>query len=120
MAAAQSFEQVILAVFFGKAVKMAQAIPHTHASSARLVLEKLARWTLEITGNAALANRVAQANTARQVFDMIKEDYPEVIGKVGREIVKAATAFGGNTMAVGVVIFGFDGTIRYRSPIADM
>lgn len=119
MAAGQKFEQVILAVFFGKAVKMAQGIAHTHARSARLTLEKLAQWALEVTGNTDLAECVAGANTARHAFDLIKDDYPALIVKVGREVVRSATKFAKGKVVVGAVIFGFDGSVRFESVNGD-
>lgn len=119
MAADQKFQQVILAVFFGKAVKMAQGIAHTHARSARLTLEKLARWALAVTGNADLAECVAGANTARHAFDLIKDDYPALIAKVGREVVRSAAKFAKERVSVKAVIFGFDGSVRFESVIGD-
>lgn len=118
MAADQGFEAVMLAVFFGKAVKMAQGVAHTHAGSARMSLEQLSRWAMQITGDAHLAGRIDKANTARHVFEMLTDDYPEVIDKVGREVVRRAVSFGGGRVNVGTVIFGFDGTVRFASTCA--
>lgn len=115
MAVDVGFDRVILAVFFGKAVKMSQCIPHTHARSARLTLKTLAGWGREITGDADLAERIANANTARHAFDMIKDTLPELIEKVGVEVVKAAELFGQGKVDVRVVIFGFGGGIRFDS-----
>lgn len=115
MAADHDFDGVILAVFFGKAVKMAQGIPHTHARSADLTMEKLADWTLALSSDPLLAGQVAGANTARHVFDLIKADCPALIEKVGREIVRTATAFGGDKLAVDGMIFGFDGVVWFDS-----
>ncbi len=115
MAAALEFDGVILAVFFGKAVKMAQGMPHTHARSAVLTMEKLAHWTLALSGDPVLAEQVSRANTARQVFDLIKVECPALIEKIGRQIVRTGTAFGGDKLAVDVVIFGFDGVVWFDS-----
>lgn len=115
MAATHGFRKVILAVFFGKAVKMAQGIGHTHARSARMTLEKLSGWALDISGDTALAGRVARANTARHAFDLIKDDCPALIDKVGGEVAKVAGAFGGGKVDVGVVVFDFDGQVRFES-----
>jgi cobalt-precorrin-5B (C1)-methyltransferase len=109
MTAGCGFEQVIIAAFFGKAVKMAQGIAHTHARSARLTLDRLAQWALDVTGSADLARQVAEANTARQVFDFIKDDHPELIERVGREIVQVARKFSEDRVALRAVIFDFDG-----------
>ncbi|MBT8340270.1 MAG: cobalt-precorrin-5B (C(1))-methyltransferase CbiD [Desulfatitalea sp.] len=115
MTAALGFQSVRLCVFFGKALKMAQGIAHTHARSARLSLERLAQWTLAATGDSVLAGQVAAANTARHAFELIQADHPQVIQRVGWEMVAAAEAFGGRRVRVDGIIFGFDGTVRYES-----
>lgn len=117
MAANRQFGEVTLALFFGKAVKMAQAIPHTHARSAQLSLETLGRWAFEITHDEACARHVSEANTARHAFDLIVKACPELIERVGREVSKAALEFGGGRMRVETVIFGFDGQICFESVV---
>jgi cobalt-precorrin-5B (C1)-methyltransferase len=113
LAAERGFERVILAVFFGKAVKMAQGIGHTHARSAELTLGRLAEWSLSISGDEHLTRAVATANTARQAFGLIQARCPAVIHKVGREMVRAAVDFGRCRVAVAGVIFGFDGEVHF-------
>jgi cobalt-precorrin-5B (C1)-methyltransferase len=115
IAAARGFTRVILAVFFGKAVKMAQGMAHTHARSVELNLTHLGAWVLEISGDSALADAVSRANTARQVFDRIQTDCPAVIAKIGHEVMQTAIAFGDHRLQVRVVIFGFDGVIGFDS-----
>lgn len=115
IAAGLAFKRVVLAVFFGKAVKMAQGIPHTHARSSRLALDVLAGWALQVTGDAKLARSVSQANTARQAFGLIKDDHAALIAKVGREIVTAAIGFGKQQVEVRAVIFDFDGQVSFDS-----
>ncbi len=114
MAAEQGFKTVVLSVFFGKAVKMAQGIGHTHARSAQMTLEQLARWTRELTGNEILARQVAAANTARHAFEWIKDDHQAVIDKVGGEMIRSANIFADNCVQVQGVIFGFDGNIVFN------
>jgi len=113
LAAGKGFTRVILAVFFGKALKMAQGIGHTHAGSAELTLGRLAGWTLQISGDGQLSQTVAAANTARQAFELIQARCPAVIEKVGQEMVRTALDFGQHQMAVTGVIFGFDGEVRF-------
>ena len=115
MTASLEFREVILAVFFGKAVKMAQAIPHTHARSARLTLGKLAQWAREVGSGTELSRQVAEANTARQAFDLIKAACPALIEKVGNEIINAARQFGGPHMALRALIFDFNGKVCFDS-----
>jgi len=115
MAAGYGFTRITIAVFFGKAVKMAQGIPHTHARSARLTLDQLARWAEAETADTALAERIRRANTARHVFDFIKDDYPVLVSRVGHEIVGVARRFAGDRLHVRVVIFDFDGSLCFDS-----
>ena len=94
---------------------MAQKIPHTHASSARMTLAALSRWAKETTGDSDLAGRIAEANTARHAFEYIKDDHPGVIEKVGREVIRAADHFAGGKIRVGAVIFDFEGGIKFKA-----
>lgn len=109
-AATRGFLSVTLAVFFGKAVKMAQNIPHTHAAKSELTLEALAQWTLELTGNPELARRVAAANTARHAFDPLKAEATAVIARVADQARHCAERFSTGKIRVGCVIFDYDGT----------
>ena len=114
-ASKKGFEQIILAVFFGKAVKMAQGTPHTHAAKSKLTLNKLSQWALEISNNPEFADRVLSANTARHAFDIIIKKYPEVISHVGRQIIKSAQAFSGKNIQIQCVIFDYEGNVAYDS-----
>ena len=78
-ASKKGFEQITLAVFFGKAVKMAQGIPHTHAAKSKLTLNKLSEWALQVTRDREFSQGILSANTARHAFDIICQHYPEVI-----------------------------------------
>jgi cobalt-precorrin-5B (C1)-methyltransferase len=109
------FERATLAVFFGKALKMAQGVPHTHAAKASLTLNTLADWTLEITGNQKLANQILAANTARHAFDIIGRDSPRVISQVGKQIVKSAQRFAGKGIIVQNIIFDYTGRVVFDS-----
>ena len=109
-AATRGFLSATLAVFFGKAVKMAQNIPHTHAAKSELTLETLARWTFEQTGNRELANLIAAANTARHAFDPLKAKAPAVIAHVAEQAQHCAVGFSLSKIRVRCVIFDYDGT----------
>jgi cobalt-precorrin-5B (C1)-methyltransferase len=114
------FEQATLAVFFGKALKMAQGVPHTHAAKASLTLNKLADWALEITGNRELSNHILAANTARHAFDIIGQDYPGVISHVGKQIVKSAQRFAGQDLSIQSIIFDYTGNVVFDSNIHEI
>jgi cobalt-precorrin-5B (C1)-methyltransferase len=115
LAAAAGFKGVTLAVFFGKAVKQARGIPHTHAAKARQTLGELARWTREETGDAALAAAVKRANTARHAFDLLMPAHPGVIQRVGGEMLNQAGDLADGKLKVGAIIFDYQGSPLFRS-----
>lgn len=108
-AAAMGFREARMAVFFGKAVKMAQGIPHTHAAKSAMTLQKLSEWALDVSRDPDFADRVAQANTARHAFDFIRAEHPELIVRVGRNMIAAARRFSGEGIQIRGVVFDFDG-----------
>lgn len=114
-AGAFGLAQATLAVFFGKAVKMAQGAAHTHAARSAMTLAHLAQWNREAGADPRLAAEVAAANTARQAFELIRRGHPAVIAAVGRRIREAARGFAATGMAVRVVILDFDGAVTYDS-----
>ena len=115
MAASQGFAQITLAVFFGKALKMAQGVPHTHAAKSRLTLDKLSEWAGQITRNSKLSQHILAANTARHAFDMIYPDHPEVIAQVGKQVISSAKMFAGKTVQIHCVIFEYEGGVAFDS-----
>jgi cobalt-precorrin-5B (C1)-methyltransferase len=115
MAAGHGFVQITLAVFFGKALKMAQGIPHTHAAKSRLTLDKLSGWARQITRDSKLSQKILSANTARHAFDIIGPDRPELIAHVGQQVISSATTFAGKTSRIDCVIFDYAGEVTYDS-----
>jgi len=109
------FKKAIIAVFFGKAVKMALGVPHTHAAKSPMTLKRLAHWALAVTAENALAEQIASANTARHALDFILPDYPQVIARVGANLIRSASAFAGPHVRIRGVIYAFDGQIIFDS-----
>ncbi len=108
------FRKVTMAVFFGKAVKMAQESPCTHARNSRLSLQALSEWCLNEGCPEDLAKRLANANTAREAFGILIDERPSAIETVGAKLVKAAEKFARNRLLVNAVIFDFDEKIAWR------
>jgi len=115
LAAQTGFEQVILAVFFGKALKMAQGAPHTHAARSELSLAALAEWSLEIGGGPALAEGIRACNTAREAFALASCSRPALIAEVGRRVIASAARFAGPAVKVQNVIFDYEGRVAFDS-----
>jgi cobalt-precorrin-5B (C1)-methyltransferase len=115
IAAGQGFAQITLAVFFGKALKMAQGVEHTHAAKSPLTLKKLSEWSLPSTRDFKLGESILSANTARHAFDIIYPDYPELIAHVGKQVISAAKKFADKTVKIHCVIFDYQGMVVYDS-----
>jgi len=111
----QRLGAVMICVFFGKAVKMAQGVPHTHAAKSRLTLERLSGWALEESGDPVLAQEILGANTARHAFDILKDRHLNVIVRVGLRMVMAAREFSGHLLDVRGIIFDYDGRAVFDS-----
>lgn len=111
LAVKNGFSRVVLAVFFGKAVKMAQGAPHTHAAKSRMGLDQLSAWVRARCNNKELAEKVADSNTARQAFFIIRENCPEVFKDVAERMISSAEKFAGNPIDVRAVIFDYEGGV---------
>lgn len=110
-----SFKNISLAVFFGKAIKMAQGIPHTHAANSSLTLGTLSQWCWKLTRDRQFAEVVKSANTARHAFEMISNQYPQVIRYVGKQIIQGAKLFSTPNINMQSVIFEYNGEVVFDS-----
>mgnify|MGYP006286453681 FL=1 len=106
-AAKHGFDRAVLAVFFGKAVKMAQGAPHTHAAKSRLALEALATWARAEGAGETLAERITGANTAREAFFMIEAQLPALLARVVQMMKARAEAFAGGRLRVRALLFDY-------------
>lgn len=105
------FSEVRLAVFFGKALKMAQGFPHTHAASSSLTLDWLGRVAYETTSDENLEREILSSNTARRAFGLVYPRHPEVMARVAAMMTAKALDFGKGVFGVRVVIFDFNGCV---------
>jgi cobalt-precorrin-5B (C1)-methyltransferase len=114
LAARQGFRRIGLAVFFGKALKMALGHAHTHAAKSRLSLEQLAQWALD-EGHPACAEPIRTANTAREAFGWIRSHCPELFAHVARRVVRAGLEATGNAVHIQAILFDYDGNVQFDS-----
>ena len=108
-------KQIIYTVFFGKAVKMAMGVEHTHAAKSELTLKKLAGWAKEMTDDKDLARQIHEANTARHAFSYIYPGFPMLLDRVGQQAKHHALAFSGNAIDIRVIILDFEGQVAFDS-----
>jgi cobalt-precorrin-5B (C1)-methyltransferase len=111
----KGFESITLAAFFGKSIKMAQGVPHTHAAKSSLTLDKLAGWSLEITKDKSFSEKILSANTARHALGFILDQYPEIILHVGKHMVKSAKLFAGTRVHIRGIIMDYNGNVLFNS-----
>ncbi len=114
-ASKKGFQKISLAVFFGKALKMAQGIPHTHAGKSTLTLDRLSTWSRNVCRDQRLAQKILKANTARHSLEMVREGCPELVAHVSRQVVQSAQKFAGGVLDIQNVIFDYDGNVLYNS-----
>jgi cobalt-precorrin-5B (C1)-methyltransferase len=115
VAAHMKFGEITTVAFFGKAVKIAQRFGHTHASQGLADLQALGRWTLDLTGDELLAQAVAQANTARQVLEILTEARAgQVVAQVGARMLAALRDYAGPGPRLTGVVLDFDGATLWR------
>jgi len=116
LASRMGFAGVTLAAFFGKALKMAQGMGHTHAHKGPVDLERLAGWTAAETQDAALAHAVRQANTARGALEALSgAKAARVVARVGEEMLRAVRGYAETPMRLEGMIFDFAGQVVWRS-----
>ena len=104
-----------LAVFFGKALKIAQGFVHTHAAKSDLTMDWLADVVRKETGNNTLAREVLNANTARHAFGMVWPEYPRVLENLGAAMIRSAEKFCPAPCRFRAVIYDFEGAIAFDS-----
>jgi cobalt-precorrin-5B (C1)-methyltransferase len=115
VAARMGFFQITASAFFGKALKIAQGFGHTHASRGLADLRELGRWTQNLTGDAALAQAVAGANTARQALELLTAaGAGGVVAQVGDRMLAALRNYAGPGPELEAVVLDFDGSPRWR------
>ena len=114
MAVEFGFNKVFMAVFFGKALKMAQGAECTHAAKTRLSLRALAAWGLEDGCGKEFAKKLATANTAREAFESILRDFPRLIPGVGERLIRLAMMHSEYQLDMSAIIFDYQGQVAWN------
>jgi len=115
LAMEKGFANICVAVFFGKAVKMAMGASCTHAAKSILSIEMLSQWAETITGDSTFSKKIKESNTAREAFFHIWEQYPVVIDFVGQKVVESAQAYADRSITIGCIVFDYEGSIVFKN-----
>ncbi|EPR42117.1 cobalt-precorrin-6A synthase (deacetylating) [Desulfovibrio sp. X2] len=94
-AASRGFARMVWGVFFGKLVKQAQALPNTHAHSAALDLDFLARRARAAGVAEPLAAQLPACATARHALEILRPSpaLPGLLHELCRLAARAAAGF---------------------------
>lgn len=108
----RGFQEVVLSVFFGKALKMAQGHPYTHAHVVPLDLGPLARQAVESGYAPAFCRQLAHANTAREALELLLANHASELTRLAaRGVLEQASKIAGDAVKVRILIFGYQGNL---------
>jgi cobalt-precorrin-5B (C1)-methyltransferase len=112
MAREYGFSRIIHSIFFGKAIKMAQGHPYTHAHSVPLDLDFLAGIAHSAGHDAAHCRELASANTARHALEIIaaKGSY-NVLESVAQRAALQSARLAGEGAGIRLLLFDYDGRL---------
>ena len=113
-AKSKEIQRISLAIFFGKAIKMAMGVGCTHAAKVRLSISALAQWAETITHDSSFSKKIAHSNTARESFFYIREQYPELIDFVGQKVIQSGQKLAGSSVQLGCIIFDYEGNVVFQ------
>ncbi|WP_417795995.1 cobalt-precorrin-5B (C(1))-methyltransferase [Terasakiella pusilla] len=104
-------EKLTLCGGFAKFCKLAQGEMDLHSSRSRIDLEQMAKWMGEAGGDAALCERVLQANTALEVIELAQANDIALGDLVARRTKEVARAVVSGHCEVEVVLINRKGDI---------
>lgn len=106
----RGFSRVTWSLFFGKLVKHAQGLEYTHARTHPVDFVRLADWCAE-AGCTVRKEAVRNANTARQVLDMVTDDpaRDRLLDLLKEKAKRHAERFSDGGCVVDYAVFDFDG-----------
>lgn len=111
------FQKIYYSCFFGKLVKMALGFAYTHAHQNSLDFGQLAFWAQKSQLDPKLCSAISQANTARQVLEMIKGQAQalEFISLLCTKALDTAHKFAGQQAEISLYLFDFDGSLLAKT-----
>jgi cobalt-precorrin-5B (C1)-methyltransferase len=104
------FSRIIHSVFLGKAIKMAQGHPYTHAHSVPLDLDFLADTARKLGHDNTHCRQLASANTARHALEIIaaKGSY-DIVESVSKRAASQSARLAGAGVEIRLLLFHYDG-----------
>ncbi len=106
-AAKYNFENIMWACFFGKLVKLAEGHAYTHAHTARLDFELLAKWCVGLEPDKI--KQIKECVTANHALEIIltNTQHMEILTSIAERAAKTAASFAGQNVQMN--LFHLDG-----------
>jgi len=103
-AARQGFSRIVLAAMWAKMIKAALAVPQTHVRNGALETRQAAELLARLGLDEATAGVMAQANTAREIYERLKGlGRQDLVAAVCRQAQAQAEAWSGLPVQVYLV-----------------
>jgi cobalt-precorrin-5B (C1)-methyltransferase len=110
-------ERVILSGQIGKFSKIAQGYMQTHAAGNRVDTTFLAKLAAQHGVTTSLRDAILAANTARHVGELLQASRAKaVFDAVCAAVVAQCRAYVQNRLAIGALLFDFDGSVLAAIP----
>jgi cobalt-precorrin-5B (C1)-methyltransferase len=108
----RKFERIVLSVFFGKAIKMAQGHPYTHAHTVPMDFAPLAGQARAAGYPSAFCRELAGANTAREALDLlVAHRADDLIRTVATGVLDQSSRIVGSSMTPRLLLFDYEGSL---------
>lgn len=107
-------ERVSLAGMVGKFAKLAQGNFQIHARESQVDPLFLADLARTVGADQALASRIAGANTARHVAEMVRDRLPAFFAVLADRVAEQAATFTDGRLEIEALLFDFDGVLLAR------
>ena len=103
--------------FIGKFAKMATGVKQTHVKGSKVNMEFLSELAKKCNAEEKLIQEIKNANTARNVQEIILENNVEgFFAQVCSEVYKQMKNHSENKTEIEVILFDFDGSVLARCP----
>jgi len=101
--------------FIGKLAKMAAGVKQTHVKGSKVDMNFLSKLTERVCSEKKIIDQIKNANTARHVLEIIKENQLDgFFDEICLEVYKNMRKDSQDKLSLEVILFDFDGSILRR------
>ena len=109
------FSRARVYTFWGKAVKIAQGLPQTHASQGEVDLGLICKMAQMETSDKTVINELRNANTARHALEILKDcGLTSVVGRIGGLALQYLRHYARGGLEITYTLLDYDGKILWQ------